>query len=90
MSNDSGLTNFLRDISIPQAKPVPTKTPVRPLIGKGQKKLLLIGGGVLGVLVLLAGLIVKLKTPDGTLIVKVNEPDAEVQVLNSAGEVEIT
>ena len=43
-----------------------------------------------GRVILLAGLIVSLKTKDGTLIVTVNEPDAEVQVLNEEGKVEIS
>jgi hypothetical protein len=37
---------------------------------------------------LLAGLVISLRTKDGTLIVKVNEPDAKVQVLNEEGKVE--
>ena len=41
-------------------------------------------------LVLLAGLVISLRTKDGTLVVTVNEPDAEVQVLNEEGKVEIT
>ena len=48
------------------------------------------GGGFLGLLVLLAGLAVSVKTKDGTLTVTVNEPDAEIQVLNELGKVEIT
>ena len=49
-----------------------------------------IGGGIVGVAILLSILVVNLKTKDGTLVVTVNEPDAEVQVLNHAGKVEIT
>ena len=56
----------------------------------GKKKRLLIGAGLFGVLILLAGLAVTLKTKDGTLIVTVNEPDADVQVFNEEGTVEIT
>ena len=71
----------------------PTKRPLtkgknRPQ--KDQKKLLLIGGAVLGVLILLAGLVLRLKTTDGTLIVTVNELDANVEVLSEDGKVEIS
>lgn len=54
------------------------------------KTLLLIGGGILGVLVLLAALFITLHTKDGTLVVTAIEPDAEVQVLNERGRIEIT
>ena len=50
----------------------------------------MIGGGILSVLVLLAGVAVKLKTKEGTLVVEINEPDARVQMANEAGKVEIT
>ena len=55
-----------------------------------QKKLLLIGGSILGVLILLAVVVSSFRTKDGKLIVAVNEPDAEVEVLNEEGKVEIT
>ncbi len=58
--------------------------------GNGTKRMILIGGGLVGLLMLFAGLVVNLKTKDGTLAVTVNEPDAEVQVLNELGKVEIT
>jgi len=58
--------------------------------GFDKKKLLLVGGGILVVLVLLGGNIIRLRTKDGTLIVTADEPDAEVQVLNESGKVEIT
>lgn len=75
-SSDTGLTNFFRDISLtPPIKPVAAKKAAKPLIGQDQKKWLLIGGGILGVLILLAGLMVTLKTKDGTLVVTVNEPE---------------
>ncbi len=48
----------------------------------------LIGLGFLSVLIL-AGIIVALKTNDGTLIVEIDQPDAMVQVLDAEGEVEI-
>ena len=66
------------------------KKVLTPPINRPPRMWLMIGGGFLGALVLVAGLLVKLKTKDGTLIVTVNEPDAEVQVLNEEGSVEIT
>jgi serine/threonine protein kinase len=39
--------------------------------------------------VLLFGVVLRVKTPDGTLIVEINEPDAIVQVLSEEGKVEI-
>lgn len=49
-----------------------------------------LGVGFFGFLVLAAGLVISLKIKDGTLVVTVNEPDAEVQVLDESGKVEIT
>ena len=63
-STDTGLTNFLRDISLSDAAPVRRKTSAGPRVGRDRKRLLLIGGGVLGVLVLLAGLVINLRTKD--------------------------
>ena len=85
-STDEGLADFLKDISATPATPVHSKRS-GSLFGKN-KNLTLIGG-ILGVL-LLAGLVISLRTKDGTLIIKVNEPGAKVQVLNEEGKVEIT
>jgi len=50
--SDTGLTDFLKEISVAVPKPVlPKKSPSR-LFDKNGKKLLLMGGGILGVLVL--------------------------------------
>ena len=49
-----------------------------------------IAGAVLAVVILLAGVVFSLRTKDGKLIVTVNEPDAEVQVLSDEGKVEVT
>ncbi len=67
------------------------KAPAKAAQGKtgNGKKMALIGAAVLGVLIL-AGIIVSLKTKDGTLIVEVDQPDAMVQVLDAAGKVEIS
>jgi len=51
-STDAGITNFLKEIAVGSPKPVPPKKSPTPLSGKGKKKLLLIGSGILGVLVL--------------------------------------
>ena len=80
----SDMMDILRDRSVTQAPAVNT-TPT----GNDKKKLL-ISGGLLAALILLAGIVVSLKTKDGTLVVTVNEPDADVQVLNEAGKVEVT
>jgi len=49
----------------------------------------LIGAALLGVLIL-AGIIVSLRTKDGTLIVEIDQPDAMVQVLDAEGKVEVS
>ena len=46
-----------------------------------------VGGAVLFAVVLLGVLIIKLQTREGTLIVKVDDPSAVVQVLNEKGDV---
>ena len=49
----------------------------------------IVGGAVFGVAIL-AGIVFKMQTKDGTLVVEVNQPDATVQVLNEEGKIEIT
>ncbi len=49
----------------------------------------LVAAGFLGV-VILAVVLIKVQTKDGTLIVEVDQPDAMVQVLDSEGKVEIS
>ena len=86
---DSGLTNFLNDISLEPVTPAKRQKPVSENDWiKKNRKLLLIGSAVLGALVLLAGIVITFKTDDGMLTVTVNEPDAEVQVLSEQGKVE--
>ncbi len=90
---DNSALTFLNDIPTQTThKSEPTKKAVKPASEAGSKnnRLLLVGAGVLGVMVLLAGFIFKMQTKDGTLIVEVNQPDATVQVLNEQGIVEIT
>ncbi len=93
------MMDFLRDLSVTQATPVRktqavTQSLLKQSAGKtpigNNKRKLLIGGGLLAAIVLLAGIVVSLKTKDGTLVVTVSEADADVQVLNEAGQVEIT
>jgi len=49
----------------------------------------LVGAAFLGTLIL-AGVIVSLKTKEGTLTVEVDQPDATVQVLDAEGKIELT
>lgn len=88
-SSATDLTNFLKDISLAPNKPVYNKK-VAGQVKVNRKQLLLLGGGVFGALLLLAGVTISLHTKDGTLVVTANEPDAEMQVLNESGKVEIT
>ncbi len=67
----------------------PTKEPAKSskkASGWNRKNLLLVGGGMLGGLILLAGIIIKMQTKDGTLVVEINQPDAVVQVLDAEGK----
>lgn len=87
-ASEFGQANLLDSGSIRDAQPV---VRIKPASSKsGKKPFLLIGTVVIGVLILLAGLVVKVKTKDGTLVVTVNEPDAQVEVLNEEGKVEIS
>jgi hypothetical protein len=47
-------------------------------------------GGLALLVVALLGAVFMLRTPDGTLIVEVSEPDAAVQILDRQGRVEVT
>jgi serine/threonine protein kinase len=95
-STELGLASFLNSVSeaaptIAEKTTLLRQTPRRRqnLFSKNRGAVL-IGGGLLGVLIVLAGLVVSLKTKDGTLVVRVNEPDANVLVLSEEGKVEIT
>jgi hypothetical protein len=61
---DTGLTNFLKDISLEEAAPIrpKKKKPAGSSFWKENRRNLLIGGGVLGGLILLAGIIISLRT----------------------------
>ena len=54
-----------------------------------QRKLLVGIAAGAAFLVLLFGVVLSLRTPDGTLIVEISEPEAVVQVLDEKGKVEI-
>jgi serine/threonine protein kinase/Leucine-rich repeat (LRR) protein len=92
---DADVLTFLRDIPVHLAtkptSPKPVKQPAPPKTAKNRKKLILgaVGAAVLG-LAIMAAVIVKMQTKDGTLIVEVNQPDASVQVLDAEGKVEIS
>jgi serine/threonine protein kinase/Leucine-rich repeat (LRR) protein len=95
-SPDADVLTFLRDIPTrttqkpkPKAKPVNYAAPVKT--GNRNRKLVLgaVGAGLLG-LAILAGVLLKLRTKDGTLVVEVSQPDAVVQVLDADGKVEIS
>jgi len=64
--SDTGLTDFLKEISVVVPKPVLPKKSPTPLFDKNSKKLLLIGGGILGALMLLAVVAVRFGTRDRT------------------------
>jgi hypothetical protein len=76
---DAGLTNFLNDISLTEAKPGErqNKTSAGPAFWKDNRKNLLIGGGALGGLILLAGIVFGLRPKAGTLVVDSDNPRAE-------------
>lgn len=77
---DTGLTEFLKELSIAGPKTaVPKPTPAG-LFGKDRKKLLLIGGGILGGLILLAGLVISLRPTEGMQVVKAPAKPARVVV----------
>lgn len=85
-----GLTSILRNPS-ESSKPVQARKIAPSKGGTYHKQLLLMGSGVLGLLVLIVGLVFSLKSKtSGTLLVELNEPDAEVQVLDAHGRVEIS
>ena len=86
----TGLTDFLRDVSLlPEMASRPPGSVHKDRIDKN-KKLFLLGGGVLGVSILLAGVVFSLKTKAGTLVVTIDQSEADLQVLNQEGQIEVT
>ncbi|SFJ33247.1 PEGA domain-containing protein [Planctomicrobium piriforme] len=57
--------------------------------GRGTRRLVFVAMALLG-FAILTGVIVSLKTADGTLIVEVNQPNAVIQVSDAEGKIEVT
>ena len=58
-------------------------------LGKRQKITIAVAAGF-AFLAIFFGIIISLRTTEGTLVVEVNEPGAKVEVLDEAGKVEVT
>ena len=89
---DTDPLTFLTETTVHTAdKPKPAKKPAAAKARKDKQKLIFaaVGGAVLG-LAILAAVIFKLRTKDGTLVVEVSQPDASVQVFDADGQVEIS
>jgi len=67
---DTGLTDFLKELSIGGPKAAVSKAALGNVFGKDRRKLLLIGSGILGGLILLAGLVISLRPTQETHVVK--------------------
>lgn len=78
-SDDGRFANDRTNIADPPLPPPPPQT---------RSRLWAVGFG--GVAALLAAIIFTLKTPDGTIIVEINEPDARVEVLSDKNQIEVT
>ena len=89
--SSSDVLTFLRNASLNTIhKPKPGKKGLGPRPGRTTSlSSAPIAAAFLG-LAILAGIIFKMQTKDGTLVVEVNQPDAVVQVINEEGKVEIT
>ncbi|MCY2990988.1 MAG: hypothetical protein NTY19_24395, partial [Planctomycetota bacterium] len=64
----------------------PATTDAGSVGASSRRRPVLVALSLLGVLIL-AGVVFKLKTREGTLVVEVSQPDAEVQVLDDRGEI---
>jgi Leucine-rich repeat (LRR) protein len=70
----------------------PGTAPIAETSPSSKKKMLIgtaIGAAFLGI-AMLAAVVFKVRTKDGTLVVHVNQPDATIQVFDEAGKIEIT
>ncbi|MBI3865937.1 MAG: protein kinase [Planctomycetia bacterium] len=74
--SDEGLSNFLKEAALAPAAPVRLTTTfsARDWIAR-HKKPLVIAGGALATLILIACIIAGFRTTDGALLLRVNEPD---------------
>jgi hypothetical protein len=82
--SDSGLTNFLNEITVQSSPSVIAKNTAPSRDWPRNTKLLVIGGSVLGGVVLLAALVISLRTKPGTLVVDSNKPAADRPARNDA------
>lgn len=98
-STKPSFPDFLDNLPSAPTRPTRTKKLVKKSVAKGknsflkdQKTLLSIGGAVIGVVILLAAVVINMKTKSGdaTLVVTVTEPDAEVQVFSEQDSLEVT
>ena len=91
--SDSDKLKFLNDASSRTTKlPNSLKTAAATKNGKGKSKWFLptaVGVGVCA-LAMLAAVVFKLRTKDGTLVVEINQPDAVLEVFDADGKIEIS
>jgi serine/threonine protein kinase len=80
-SFDLELKTLFKDVALEQTEPIRTQKPSRPPLDNGMKKTLWIGGAVLGVMILVAGVVITFETNKGTSVVTEGGPDAEVRKL---------
>lgn len=82
---DPGLTTVFGSIAIEEPQSLVPKKPVHPRPPIRIPLWAFVAAAV-GSAVLLSALIIRLRPPDGTLIVKVSEPNTTVEVLDEAGK----
>lgn len=89
-ATDWAVTRGFHDVVPRPPEPARREKGDAPVLRKRGRAGLLLGVGLLGLLILLAGVVVALRTRDGTLFVTVDEPDVRIEVLDAEGKVEIT
>lgn len=67
----------------------PLSTPPAGRVNRRKPWMVGIGAGIIG-FVFLLGLVILMRSKEGTLVVEVNEPDAVVEVLDESGTVEVS
>jgi serine/threonine protein kinase len=92
---ESEALSFLQDMAanrVARQSPTPTKPTAAPWVahkGRFNKKLVAaIAAGIIGAIVF-AAVVIKLRTPSGTLVIEIDQPGATVEVLDEAGTIEI-